>query len=710
MRRFLILLLFALPSWGAIARDGNGGAVGTSFTFSATATGDLKIVVAFDSGATTIPTLPSGWTTIATVATTTGGTPGAIRIGCNVSSSSGDTGSGTWTNATDVVGVSYSGTLVNVTADCNLTGVGNRATNSAKASTTVNFPTIAVQAANNWVLGIAADSGVIVGAPSLMSQFKTAGTGPSLAANDTNATVSSWASTNVTVTSSTWLSFVGEILGPVPACTGTCPTLVSTKFASSAGESGNAFKFTYGGALGTGSLLNNLLVFVIAYPHGSTLSPSVPTDNAGNTWILVDTGDSGTGGWVLQQYYIVGKSAGVNLITTTFSATVSDFHAALLEYRNIATSSPLDGTCTNNGVAGPKAVCSAAITTTTPQDMILITALDAPSNTILSPSFTITSVVAGFPTTLVSGSNGSGSTVGSFSSAWVQPSAGTITPFIVANQSTSDNFDVVAGAWKSASAGTSAGTGIQLIHEEIAYLPTASYTTIFPSSGNLLWIGVDDINNNTGGNIVTIATSPANTFTKYCGGSCAGNTIFPQSFYICCSAATSPTLTMSFTSGHVTDSTLVHMYDVANAVSHDTDSNGSGTQCNAGENIPLATCGTDNFAGAPSITPGGQPGMAFTVLQNGTGPSSNLAGTATAGLIYDNTNYTSETDQSKMNNGDTWSHGWFTSTGQINWVWTMANVSATNWSAVADTFLGPAPASTSAVSKIKKLIKLGEYQ
>lgn len=199
-----------------IARDGNCTAATTSCTFSATATGDLKIIFASRSNSTSPPSLPGGgaWTTISSGATSSGGVPHSYRIGCNVSSSSGDTGSGTWTNASDVVGLSYSGTAVGTTANCNITGVGATSFNNAKASTTINYAALTMQdtSGGSWVAGFAGTNLADSGAPSGMTNVTTAGSGPAASASDTNATATAWPSTNVTQASGTWMTAVLEIL------------------------------------------------------------------------------------------------------------------------------------------------------------------------------------------------------------------------------------------------------------------------------------------------------------------------------------------------------------------------------------------------------------------------------------------------------------------------------------------------------------------
>jgi hypothetical protein len=209
-----IALLLSSPAWAAINHDGNCYNASTSCTLTATATGDLKIVIAVHAGQITPPTLPAGWTQIATVATPNSGAIRAATIGCNVSSSSGDTGTGTWTGATNIIAASYSGTGVGTTGNCNTTGIGAFATDQAQTSTTINFDaiTLHVGSGSSWVIGACHSSGTACGtAPTNMTIYKNGGTGLQVL-NDTNAGVTAWTLQTLTVTSGTWLTFVGEIL------------------------------------------------------------------------------------------------------------------------------------------------------------------------------------------------------------------------------------------------------------------------------------------------------------------------------------------------------------------------------------------------------------------------------------------------------------------------------------------------------------------
>lgn len=90
----------------AIARTQNGNAAATSATLTSCTAGDIIVVFAYDSAGTTIPTLPAGFTDIVNTA----GTQQAARLGYK-RAVGGETSTGTWTNATNVCWLVYSGCL-----------------------------------------------------------------------------------------------------------------------------------------------------------------------------------------------------------------------------------------------------------------------------------------------------------------------------------------------------------------------------------------------------------------------------------------------------------------------------------------------------------------------------------------------------------------------------------------------------------------------
>lgn len=194
-----------------ISADGTANAAATSTTFTATATGDLKILMVTRAAAG-CATVPAGWTTVGSCTNAASAGAFSTIVACNVSSSSADTGTGTWTNASRMVGASYSGTTVGTTGNCNTTGIGTISAQTAAASTSVNWATIAltVGTGRSRVAGFGGDINQAITCPTALPQRVASAT--AVRACDSNAGFVSWAGATTSVTSSTWITTMLEIL------------------------------------------------------------------------------------------------------------------------------------------------------------------------------------------------------------------------------------------------------------------------------------------------------------------------------------------------------------------------------------------------------------------------------------------------------------------------------------------------------------------
>lgn len=478
MKKLLILLLLlcAVPAQAAISRTGSCSASTTSCTLSGTATGNLHLAIAFRSGSTTAPSLPAGWTTITTAATSTGGTTGSILVGCKVASSGSDTGSGTWTNATSVYAASYAGTTVKNSGDCNITGIGNFTTNNAKTSTTVTYGAITVQNTNNWVAGLMGDSASSTCTPTGMTSVSGTGT---ILGNDTNATVSSWSSTNCTVSSSTWLSAVVEIYGP-PTCSGTCPTSASNWVGGP--SSGLSTEFNHPDPerilyLPNTTISNNCLVVGATWGTGSASGDSLTTDQ-GDTLTRAFTTPPGNGNQVWQIFY--GKpTAGSQKLTLAFTTGSPTFLVmTAAEFYN--TDCTKDVTGSNSGSS---AVADAGSMTPTASNDLIVQFADqdtSGSNTTWSPAAGFTALNRNFKSAVVA-------------QYTVRTSTNAITPKVALDASHS--WASAAIAFKSASSGSAPSAGIRVnsTRQDLFLSTDASpQTYTFDLTGNLgviSWIG-----------------------------------------------------------------------------------------------------------------------------------------------------------------------------------------------------------------------------
>lgn len=183
-----------------------GGAVGTTTaTIPAHQAGDLIVAFAFRSGSTTLPTLPTGWTSIQTGAAQTAASRLAYRVATD-----NTTTTGTWTNAGRLVIHVYRGA----------TTPGASVAPSTGASTTVTFPALTLQqAGSSWVARFAGHrTSTNLPVPTGSTQRQLTGNTPIAAGNDSNGTVASNpTATNVTVNASSgWHAYTVELRDAPP--------------------------------------------------------------------------------------------------------------------------------------------------------------------------------------------------------------------------------------------------------------------------------------------------------------------------------------------------------------------------------------------------------------------------------------------------------------------------------------------------------------
>lgn len=596
MRRLLallVLLLLARPACAAIARTGSGAGT-TSFTFSATATNDLKVIFAYRSGSTTAPSLPAGWTTISTGSTATGGTTGSFRIGCNVSSSSSDTGSGTWTNATNIAGASYSGTAVNATGNCNISGIGTTGTSNAKTSTTASYGAITLQDSNSWVIGFLGDSAASLCTPSGMTNVTSSGDAD---ISDTNANVASWSTTTCSVSSSTWMTALVEVLNPP----GTPQVVQWTASSNTKSGTRSTANTTLHLRLPNGTQSGNAIVVGFQCDNAQTPAITVTDDGSNNYTQGIDFTDT-TNSQRLIIYFAPNVASNTRQIDIKFSQginSVVSISAAAAEVTNIVrTSSAVDVSAGNQATSAT--ITSGSITPNASGEFFFH----------YSAQYTGTS----------GSSSGHTITVGSQSNiTWVLRSADTsdaqalqtgvyssvaaINPTLT--QSASSHFASVTATFKAATSGSTA-TGMRIQSTQHISLFSAANggpgypnpaTVQFPASGNLLVATVTSGNSHA---VSGITDNKSNTWSKCgSGGSAGPHTV---NMWYAKNPTTGNDLTLTVTSDSVTgvDQTMV-MNDLIGA---DTSS-------------PCDTSGTGSASGVQS--------SAVTTL---TGPSSVTASAA----------------------------------------------------------------------------------
>lgn len=455
------------------------------------------------------------------------------------------------------------------------------------------------------------------------------------------------------------------LAGPALSCATSAqaqtPTLVYSNSLSAPGEPGNGFRIQYGGAMGTGSLAGNLITLRITAPHGSTVSSI--SDNLSQSYSLATSVDSGSGGWITALYYKPGTAAGVTQITVNYSASVADWHGAVMEYSNVATSSPVDATCSNHSTT-----ISCSLTTTAPNDLVVSTMIGLGSTIEWNRLSTITPGGGFF-------FDAADTQCSDADAELVQATAGSVTPSFTVTGS-SQAFNIVGVAFKAATAGTTP-TGMHIQHQQDVQVGgggPASFNVYFVSTGNLLVASFE-----LGPTFVVAsisACSQSNTWTKKTEG-----TLWPQFFYTQ-GGTFSTSLVCTFTGGGAGGNGMLRIYDIAGAASSAFDVLSSGV-----------SQGNGGFV-TGTVTPTNGPGIMFAAANDGTGPVTQVGVSGSAGALFDNTPYTGETDTGQLNNGDAWQHVFYTAPSSIAYTWTMA-ISSSYMQASAIAFdAGPSTAGT----------------
>ena len=312
------LLFCAIPSRAAITDTG----VGCAGTSGATCnSGSLTVqvgdyVYVFASrDATTAPTIPSGYTTIDTASASSS----SFRSACGVATSTTWT-VGAWTNANKVLIEVYRGVAATTTANCVTAGIGAH-TSSSSTTSTISYTglTLVNATGNSWVIG-ASGSSAHTCLPSGMSTKQTVA-GPVGLLNDTNAGVSSWATTTCTGTTGNSKTDIVELLAQT--CKNTVYgnwTCVQTASNTACGTGGTTCAVTVA-STGSGH------VIVVAVVEVNSTPPAISSVSGGGTYSLcaasgcLSTVSSLDG---VDMAYTLNSSSGATTITPTMGATINN--------------------------------------------------------------------------------------------------------------------------------------------------------------------------------------------------------------------------------------------------------------------------------------------------------------------------------------------------------------------------------------------------
>lgn len=170
---------------------------------------DLLVVYAFRVASASAPTLPAGWSSVATGSQSGVGNDISVIVGVKRAAGASDT-SDTWTNATNIIMVAYRGALSAIPTTPTVT--------SDESQTYIRYGglNLADTGGTHWVAacgGRPSGNAIIATAPSGMTNVTSDPATPVFAAHDTNGGYSAnWSSTDVTgLASGRYLSVVLEL-------------------------------------------------------------------------------------------------------------------------------------------------------------------------------------------------------------------------------------------------------------------------------------------------------------------------------------------------------------------------------------------------------------------------------------------------------------------------------------------------------------------
>lgn len=385
------------------------GAVATSCVPAVTgghslAAGQFEYTIAYRS-ALTAPTLATGYT----VLDTNSASVSSFRSGCAVLTTS-TPNSNTWTNATLVISVVYSGVAAQATADCATAGVGFHTATGATGTTstiTLTGGTLTNTGGSSTVIA-AVGSSAAVCLPAAFTSEQTTTNGN---VGDIPAGTGTYATSTCTGTTGNWKSDTVELL----AASTVKPGIFGHGTASSTSPATDTFTPTTGQAI-----IIHALNF---YGAGATGNYAI-SDSAGNSWSVFHTKVNAT----TQQedgtaFCAIANGSSSTTVSVTYSGTINT--TSLEVFHGTMT----NGSCTadaTNSATGTTGVPTGTVTPVT-DDVVFMGATYA----------SITGAGTGF-TIGANDGNGDGTEYATWSkntSAMTVPFAGTSGNFILLMES-----------------------------------------------------------------------------------------------------------------------------------------------------------------------------------------------------------------------------------------------------------------------------------
>jgi hypothetical protein len=322
----------------------------------------------------------------------------------------------------------------------------------------------------------------------------------------------------------------------------------------------NAYIFT---CLPNAGLAGNTIIARVR----SNTAPSTVTDNASETYTLAK---SETAGSVYTSiYYFSNISAGAQCVSTTWSAGsgVQGDQIKLYEYANLATTSPVDVSCSATVTSGTAPACG-SMTTTLANDLVMsatdvVTFSSTPTG---SMSFTAQTGAAWAKLD-------DDGTAWTGTQAEILATAGAVNPTITVSQAVT-RANVVGVAFKAASSGSIPSTGVHVNNimwssPQFGFsnsFATTTFALSFPSSGNALWLLVAAEDNVT---LSGVTDTNSNTFTCLARVDSSGDSFFMQWCHAD-SATTNATEKMTITWSAAPSFVYLEAVDISRSAGYDT--------------------------------------------------------------------------------------------------------------------------------------------
>ena len=436
---------------------------------------------------------------------------------------------------------------------------------------------------------------------------------------------------------------------------GAIPTLV--QHSSNSSDQGNPITI-YTMRLPNTALQGNCIIVGFQYASSAVI-PTV-TDDKGNAYFIAAKHDDGN--QVVNLAVALNVLAGAQKITISFSGGAATFVSGLAsEFYDIAPSNALDGSSGSSGSSSN--VTAGSLTPSSNGDLIYQYAVqDSTSNPM-------TSWTQGNSWALLSADVLDGSAA----QYQVQSSAAAVNPTL--GMSPSQNFNSIAVALKSASAGSPPSSGIRVIRVQHNSVPPGAASPVrlqFPCTGNLIivsWIGVQNHD------LANISDGNGNSYTST-GPPFGLNQSGDNQMYYAASALTGTDIVgpvLSTVGTDISGSTAI-LFDVVGAAASPFDAaaglaTASGVQLVSG---PVT---------AASITPSTANGLIISSIGvtsntvNGVSPG-NFLSAVPAPVLSPN-----HTDQ---NNG--WALNYNANTSKETLVWATQDGPVDNWASIAAAF------------------------